>query len=128
MLRLTLCTPIFRWSKRLGVAIAFHDVGSVEGQRVLRKAGVDQSVLPVLVLWTGLALRDPTDAEITDAFTGGDTPDWTTFDVAVIGGGPAGLAASVSAASEGLQSFVLDMTAMGGQAGTTVDAGSLRGG
>jgi len=86
---------------------------------VLRKAGLDDTVLPVLVLWTGLALRDPTDAEITDAFTGGDTPDWTTFDVAVIGGGPAGLAAGMSAASEGLQSFVLDRTAMGGQAGTT---------
>ncbi|MGH2776861.1 MAG: FAD-dependent oxidoreductase [Actinomycetota bacterium] len=104
---------------RSGVAIAFHDVRSVEGRRVLRKVGVDDSVLPVLVLWTGLALRNPTDVEITDAFTGGDTPDWTTFDVSVIGGGPAGLAAGVSGASEGLQSFVLDMTAMGGQAGTT---------
>ena len=104
---------------RSGVALAFHDVRTLEGQRVLREAGLDDTVLPVLVLWTGLALRDPTDAEITDAFTGGDTPDWTIFDVAVIGGGPAGLAVGMTAASEGLQSFVLDRTAMGGQAGTT---------
>ena len=104
---------------RNGVAVGVLDARSKDGQRVLSEAGVDGSVLPVLVLWTGLALRDPTDVEITDAFTGGDTPDWTTFDVAVIGGGPAGLAAGMSAASEGLQSFVLDRTAMGGQAGTT---------
>jgi thioredoxin reductase (NADPH) len=104
---------------RNGVAIGVLDARSEDGQRVLSDAGFDDSVLPVLVLWTGLALRDPTDAEITDAFTGGDTPDWTTFDVAVIGGGPAGLAVGMTAASEGLQSFVLDRTAMGGQAGTT---------
>ena len=104
---------------RNGVAVGVLDARSKDGQRVLSEAGFDDSVLPVLVLWTGLALRDPTDVEITDAFTGGDTPDWTTFDVAVIGGGPAGLAAGMSAASEGLQSFVLDRTAMGGQAGTT---------
>jgi thioredoxin reductase (NADPH) len=104
---------------RNGVAVGVLDARSKDGQRVLSEAGFDDSVLPVLVLWTGLPLRDPTDVEITDAFTGGDTPDWTTFDVAVIGGGPAGLAAGMSAASEGLQSFVLDRTAMGGQAGTT---------
>ena len=104
---------------RNGVAVGVLDARSKDGRRVLGEAGFDGSVLPVLVLWTGLALRDPTDSEITDAFTGGDTPDWTTFDVAVIGGGPAGLAAGMSAASEGLQSFVLDRTAMGGQAGTT---------
>lgn len=67
----------------------------------------------------GRILKNPSDTQITDAFTGGDTPDWTTFDVAVIGGGPAGLAASVTAASEGLQPLVLDRMAMGGQAGTT---------
>ncbi|MDQ3662672.1 MAG: NAD(P)/FAD-dependent oxidoreductase [Actinomycetota bacterium] len=56
---------------------------------------------------------------MADAISGGDKPDWTTFDVAVIGGGPAGLAAGVSGASEGLRIFVLDRAAMGGQAGTT---------
>ncbi len=64
-------------------------------------------------------MRNPTNAEVADAISGGDKPDWTTFDVAVIGGGPAGLAAGVSGASEGLRIFVLDRAAMGGQAGTT---------
>ncbi|HZJ51591.1 MAG TPA: NAD(P)/FAD-dependent oxidoreductase [Actinomycetota bacterium] len=64
-------------------------------------------------------MQNPSDAEVADAISGGDKPDWTTFDVAVIGGGPAGRAAGVSGASEGLRSFVLDRAAMGGQAGTT---------
>jgi thioredoxin reductase (NADPH) len=104
---------------RNGLPIGFHDVETDEGQRILRDAGSDDFDLPVVVTYNGTVLRDPSDAELADAFTGGDTPDWTTFDVAVIGGGPAGLAASVSAASEGLQCFVLDHAAMGGQAGTT---------
>ena len=104
---------------RNGLPIGFHDAESGEGRRVLNEAGADGAVLPVLVLWGGRALRNPTDAEVADAISGGDKPDWTTFDVAVIGGGPAGLAAGVSGASEGLQSFVLDRAAMGGQAGTT---------
>jgi len=104
---------------RNGLPIGFHDVDTDEGRQILRDAGTDDSALPVVVTYNGTVLRDPTTTELADAFTGGDTPDWTTFDVAVIGGGPAGLAASVSAASEGLQCFVLDHAAMGGQAGTT---------
>jgi thioredoxin reductase (NADPH) len=101
------------------VPVQVHDVHSEDGRRILVDAEVDDSELPVMVLWDGRTLLNPTDMQITDAFTGGDSPDWTTFDVAVIGGGPAGLATSVSAASEGLHSVVLERTAMGGQAGTT---------
>lgn len=104
---------------RNGLPIGFHDADSGEGRRILNEAGADSAILPVLVLWGGRALRNPTVAEVADAITGGDKPDWTTFDVAVIGGGPAGLAAGVSGASEGLQSLVLERAAMGGQAGTT---------
>jgi len=104
---------------RNGLPIGFHDADSGEGRRILNEAGAHDAVLPVLVLWGGLAMQNPSDAEVADAVSGGDKPDWTTFDVAVIGGGPAGLAAGVSGASEGLRSFVLDRAAMGGQAGTT---------
>ena len=104
---------------RNGVPFGFHEAGSQEGQRILSEAEVDDSALPVLVLWDGRTLRDPTNAEIADSISGGDRPDWTTFDVSVIGGGPAGLAASVYAASEGLSSLVLEHRALGGQAGTT---------
>jgi thioredoxin reductase (NADPH) len=101
------------------VPVEVHDIHGETGRRILEDAGVDDAELPVMILWDGRTLRNPSDMQITDAFTGGDTPDWTTFDVAVIGGGPAGLATGVSAASEGLQSFILERTAMGGQAGTT---------
>jgi thioredoxin reductase (NADPH) len=104
---------------RNGLPIGYHDADSGEGRRILNEAGAHDAALPVLVLWSGLAMQNPSDAEVADAVSGGDKPDWTTFDVAVIGGGPAGLAAGVSGASEGLLSFVLDRAAMGGQAGTT---------
>lgn len=104
---------------RNGLPIGFHDAESADGRRILHEAGAHNGALPVLVLWSGLAMQNPSDAEMADAISGGDKPDWTTFDVAAIGGGPAGLAAGVSGASEGLRSFVLDRAAMGGQAGTT---------
>jgi thioredoxin reductase (NADPH) len=76
--------------------------------------------LPVIVLPGHRALRNPTLAELADAL--GITEDFDhdiVFDLAVVGAGPAGLAAAVYGASEGLQTIVLESIAPGGQAGTS---------
>jgi len=68
----------------------------------------------------GTVLKRPTDAEAGVCL--GITPDLdpqTTYDVAVVGAGPAGLATAVYAASEGLSVLVLDQRAFGGQAGAS---------
>jgi thioredoxin reductase (NADPH) len=76
--------------------------------------------LPVIVLPGHQALRNPTLAALADAL--GITEDFdhdAAFDLAVVGAGPAGLAAAVYGASEGLQTIVLESIAPGGQAGTS---------
>ncbi|RYE04370.1 MAG: cyclic nucleotide-binding domain-containing protein [Sphingomonadales bacterium] len=75
--------------------------------------------LPVVVT-EGQALRNPSNAQVADALglTVTLDPDHV-HDLAVVGGGPAGLAAAVYAASEGLVTIVIEAIAPGGQAGTS---------
>lgn len=81
--------------------------------------GLTERDLPVVIA-EGRALRNPTNAQLADALglaTAID-PDHV-HDVAVVGAGPAGLAAAVYAASEGLDTIVIEAIAPGGQAGTS---------
>jgi thioredoxin reductase (NADPH) len=108
------------FGERYGIPYAFYDVGSEEGRELLRQVGESGERLPVLVLLDGPVLVDPTNEEVMDAFVGTDRrPNRQDFDVVVIGGGPAGLAAAVSGASEGLSTMVLEREALGGQAVTS---------
>jgi thioredoxin reductase (NADPH) len=76
--------------------------------------------LPVVVTPDHRILRNPTAALLADGLglTERIDPD-RVFDVAVVGAGPAGLAAAVYAASEGLDTIVIEAVAPGGQAGTS---------
>jgi thioredoxin reductase (NADPH) len=76
--------------------------------------------LPVVILPGRQLLRNPSNAALADALGLTETldPD-QVHDVAVIGAGPAGLAAAVYAASEGLSTIVIEQVAPGGQAGTS---------
>jgi thioredoxin reductase (NADPH) len=109
--------------QRNHIPIGFYDAARPAGRQLLENLALDDPPLPVLVLqFTGepTVLTDPTDVEIADAFglTSAPSPD-EEFDVVIIGAGPAGLAAAVTAASEGMRTLVVEERAVGGQAGTS---------
>jgi thioredoxin reductase (NADPH) len=90
------------------------------GQAMVERLGVHADELPLAVCPNGALLKKPTEAELARCL--GITPKLdpeVIYDVAIVGAGPAGLAAAVYAASEGLSVIVLDGRAMGGQAGTS---------
>jgi thioredoxin reductase (NADPH) len=73
----------------------------------------------VLVLFDGRVLVDPSDQEVAAALGIRTTPEPGSYDLVVVGAGPAGMSATVAAASEGLRTLQLEGDALGGQAGTT---------
>lgn len=95
------------------------DSESPAGLEALARAGQDGLVLPVLVSYTGEVLLNPTDQELTELLGFKRAPMHSVCDVAVVGAGPAGLSSAVYAASEGLDTVVVDPTVPGGQAGTS---------
>jgi len=90
------------------------------GQAMVEQLGVHANELPLVVCPSGALLKKPTDADVARSL--GITPELNSdklYDVAIVGAGPAGLAAAVYAASEGLSVIVLDEHAIGGQAGAS---------
>src|SRR3984957_18584188 len=80
----------------------------------------DCTVMPSVVLADGRVLQKPDIATLADDLGITELPDpKSVYDVTVVGAGPAGLAAAVYAASEGLSTLVIDGIAPGGQAGTS---------
>ena len=80
---------------------------------------LDLSLLPVCVLPDGSQLAPATVEQVAAGLGMVSAPALGEYDVAIIGAGPAGLAASVYAASEGLRTVAVEAFAPGGQAGTT---------
>jgi thioredoxin reductase (NADPH) len=105
------------------VPAGFYHAGSGRGRQMLTDLGLELPELPVVVLRFAAerpVLVNPSNQQIVDAF-GVMTPisPEEVFDVAVVGAGPAGLAAAVGASSEGLSTVVAEHEAVGGQAGTS---------
>ena len=88
-----------------------------EVQRVLASLSPDELQLPMVLFPDGDRLAEPTTAQIADRVGLRRRADTNFFDVAIVGGGPAGLAAGVYGASEGLRSVIVEREAPGGQAG-----------
>lgn len=98
-------------------ALAPGDEGA---QEIVEAAGPD-AALPLVRTFTGRVVSGATAATAAEAIYGGfdEIPEGVIADVAIVGGGPAGLAAAVYAASEGLATVMLERDAIGGQAGSS---------
>jgi thioredoxin reductase (NADPH) len=96
--------------------------GSPEAESLLRELDVPIAELPIVILPGGSLLRNPTSLVLLDALGLAEAPAEDrseVCDLLVVGGGPAGLAAAVYGASEGLSTTLAEDTALGGQAGTS---------
>ncbi len=93
---------------------------SEDDEAVLLLDGLDPDEVPLVRLPGGMELRNPSAGEVSRALgIGLDLAAREEVDLVVIGGGPAGLGAAVYGASEGLETLVVESTALGGQAGTS---------
>jgi thioredoxin reductase (NADPH) len=87
---------------------------------VLKQFGVTQSETPVVAWGNKLLLRNPSNRELAEVIGIRKPLEQPLYDLVIVGAGPAGLAAAVYGASEGLNTLVLECTAPGGQAGTSM--------
>jgi thioredoxin reductase (NADPH) len=117
-----------RWSERSNdlktflannhVPYVWYDVElDPEGARLLELAGATPDELPLVLVPDGDALRAPALVDLAAALGLRTRAERDLYDVCIVGGGPAGLAAAVYAASEGLSTVVVEHAAPGGQAG-----------
>lgn len=104
---------------RNGILHEFHAVETEAGQHLLARLSGSSAKLPLVALYNGQVLEDPSNAELADAFGVNRPLDRRRFDLVIVGAGPAGLAAAVYGASEGLSTLVVEGEAVGGQAGTS---------
>jgi thioredoxin reductase (NADPH) len=105
---------------RNGLPFEWVDAGQPEAVRaVLGVAEVEPSALPLCILPDGSRLASATVAQVAAGLGMVAAPARSEYDLAIVGAGPAGLAAAVNAASEGLRTVVVEAVAPGGQAGTT---------
>ena len=100
---------------RCALPHAFCLADSPEGRSLIAESG-DGRALPLVVFPNGEVLADPSNAELTMAAGGPVDPHGSEFDLVIVGAGPAGLSAAVYAASEGLDTLVIDSGGIGGQA------------
>ena len=105
--------------QRNNVPARFLAVDSPEAGDLLDDLGLSSSTLPILVLFDGTLLIDPSLEAMAEGLGARAALPHDRYDVIVVGAGPAGLGAAVYGSSEGLRTLVVEREAMGGQAGTT---------
>lgn len=104
---------------RNNVPFEFYAAGSVAAQQLIRDMAIDVRRLPAVIHHDGSVQHDPSFAEVAAAHGIETRPSPEVYDLAIVGAGPAGLAAAVNGASEGLRTVVVEPQAIGGQAGTS---------
>ena len=102
---------------RNGVPYRWLDIADPEARQLLAAARLDEAQLPVLVFEDGEALVQPSQSEIAARIGLRTAAELPFYDLVILGGGPAGLAAAVYGASEGLRTLLVERHATGGQAG-----------
>jgi thioredoxin reductase (NADPH) len=105
--------------ERNGIPHTFYDAESKEGQALLHQVQRPQGPFPVMRIFNGIVLTNPSIQEAAEALGAPSGRPSGVYDMTIIGGGPAGLSAAVYGASEGLRTLVIEREAMGGQAGTS---------
>ena len=91
-----------------------------EARALIERFHIDPGQLPIVLCPSGKLLRNPSETDLARCLgLVGAIDTERTYDVPIVGAGPAGLAAAVYAASEGLSVLVLDCRAFGGQAGAS---------
>ncbi|HTA38498.1 MAG TPA: FAD-dependent oxidoreductase [Candidatus Acidoferrales bacterium] len=101
------------------VAFEWLDVDDPTEAEFIAKLGVDTSSFPVVHLADGRTLPNPTLQGVAEALGLPTLPRCAAYDILIVGGGPAGLAAAVYGGSEGLSTVLVERDAPGGQAGTS---------
>ena len=90
-----------------------------DAEKYLASANSSPSDLPLVVLKDGSFMKDPLLPELAKGIGLQQTASGTMYDVLIIGGGPAGLAASVYGSCEGLKTLLIEKSSPGGQAGNS---------
>ncbi len=104
---------------RFSMPFGFHAVESESGRRLLEQADLDAARLPVVIRYDGQVMVDPSLPDLARAIGVRISNDVDACELAIVGAGPAGLTAAVYAASEGLDTVLLERAISGGQAGTS---------
>src|SRR5215472_3037045 len=94
-----------------------EQTSSVDSYAVLKKPNGTAETLPLIVFPDGTKVSEPTTSAIAQKMGLRTHADLDFYDLAIVGGGPAGLAAAVYGASEGLRTVMIEREAPGGQAG-----------
>jgi thioredoxin reductase (NADPH) len=101
------------------VPFGFYAIKSDEGRRLVDQYKLDLERLPAVILHNHSVVYSPTLVEVAEGIGVHETPSQELYDVAIVGAGPAGLAAGVYGASEGLRTMLIESESIGGQAGSS---------
>jgi thioredoxin reductase (NADPH) len=113
------CHDIRDFLSRNQIAYEWLDPSDPGDAGSMPPAARDADCYPVVILANGKRLDQPTRRELAEGLKLQTMPRGAAYDVAIIGGGPAGLAAAVYGGSEGLRTVMIEREAPGGQAGTS---------
>jgi len=109
---------IAEFASRNRLPFASHAIGSAEAQSVTRSCGI--AMKPAVIFGRDHVITKPTPHKVAQLLgLNRDVAQCEAFDVLIVGGGPAGVAAGVYAGAEGLNALVVEDIAIGGQAGTS---------
>ena len=90
-----------------------------EGREYVQRANEGRQIIPTIVFEDGSILVEPSNADLAAKLGISPKAKREYYDLIVVGGGPAGLTASLYAAREGIETLIIERSGLGGQAGTT---------